>query len=51
MPKAQNNIRLALVTKFPKMKLIGKKPKTRFINKKESVEKFFLFKFVILFNI
>ena len=51
IPKTQNNIRLMLVIRFPKMKLIGKKPKTRFINKIESKEKLFLFKFVKFFNI
>ena len=40
-----------LIIKFPKIKLIGKKAKTRFINKIESIEKFFLFKFVTFFNI
>ena len=40
-----------LIIRFPKTKLIGKKAKTRFINKIESIEKFFLFKFVTLFNI
>ena len=37
-----------LVIRFPKTKLIGKKAKTRFVNKIESIEKFFLFKFVTL---
>ena len=40
-----------LIIRLPKTKLIGKKAKTRFINKIESIEKFFLFKFVTLFNI
>ena len=51
IPKTQNNIRLRLIIKFPRMILIGKKAKTRFINKIESIEKFFLFKFVKFFNI
>ena len=51
IPKIQNNTRLRLIIKFPKIKLIGKKAKVRFINKTESIENFFLFKFITLFNI
>ena len=51
IPKQQNSKVFILVIKFPKIKLIGKKAKTRFINKIESIENFFLFKLVILFNI
>ena len=51
IPKTQNNIRLMLIIRFPKIKLIGKKAKTRFINKIELIENFSLFKFVTLFNI
>ena len=51
IPKTQNNIRLMLIIRFPKIKLIGKKAKTRFINKIESIGKFFLSKFVKFFNI
>ena len=47
IPKQQNNIRLILVMRLPKIKLIGKKEKTRLINKIELMLKFFLFKIII----
>ena len=51
IPKIQNTIIFKLITKFPKIKLIGKKPKARFINEAELIEKFSFLRLVKLFNI
>ena len=51
IPRQQNNKKLRLVIKFPRIKLIGKKEKTILINKLELRAKFPLAKAILTFYI
>jgi hypothetical protein len=48
-PRIQNNKKLRLIIKFPRIKLIGKKEKTIFINELELSDKFSLEKAIFTF--
>tara|TARA_B100000131_G_C17633688_1_gene417052 strand:+ start:90 stop:449 length:360 start_codon:yes stop_codon:yes gene_type:complete len=48
-PKKQNNKKLRLIIKFPRIKLIGNKEKTIFINELELSEKFSFEKAILTF--